>query len=293
MVATMQIMPWVVYAINFFLIGFTDRPRGKLFAVMICLPLVMNTFQFVVTDSFIKMRAGVTSHRVVEVEHKHEEEEEEYHRRVQGASCLGCLAPVPLAKAAAMYWGEEAAEPAGLMSTIFGASTLGTSSQAAVPGQGPSQQTTVPGAQDVGASSSVMATLFGSTQPDTSRALVVQPSDGVADSAGALSTAFASLSGAFRSGAPSPSPRSASGTVAQSAMGSRFPMYSAVGQGPQVAFDRGGRSFGPPPMISRASSVPEKEARAASSAAAEALSTPLAEPSGAGRGSGRRQSLKA
>lgn len=96
MVATMQIMPWVVYAINFLLIGFADRPQGKLFVVMICVPMVMNTFQFVVTDNFIKMRPGLASQRAVEVEHRleDEEEEEECHRRVHSVSCLGCTGPI-------------------------------------------------------------------------------------------------------------------------------------------------------------------------------------------------------
>mmetsp|Transcript_73032 Transcript_73032/g.152509 ORF Transcript_73032/g.152509 Transcript_73032/m.152509 type:complete len:239 (-) Transcript_73032:15-731(-) len=62
MVALMQSAPFLVYSVNFVLTWFNDNAREKLFVVMICVPLMMNTFQFVLTDNFIKKRRPVLYH---------------------------------------------------------------------------------------------------------------------------------------------------------------------------------------------------------------------------------------
>jgi len=56
MVALMQVLPQVVYAINAALSVFASMPRVKLFAVMIVIPMMMNSLQFVLTDNFIKRK---------------------------------------------------------------------------------------------------------------------------------------------------------------------------------------------------------------------------------------------
>mmetsp|Transcript_171187 Transcript_171187/g.548765 ORF Transcript_171187/g.548765 Transcript_171187/m.548765 type:complete len:155 (+) Transcript_171187:465-929(+) len=59
MVALMQAMPVLVYTANGALACFEYNAKVKLFVVMICVPLMMNTFQFVLTDNFIKKKKGV------------------------------------------------------------------------------------------------------------------------------------------------------------------------------------------------------------------------------------------
>mmetsp|Transcript_25499 Transcript_25499/g.51040 ORF Transcript_25499/g.51040 Transcript_25499/m.51040 type:complete len:229 (-) Transcript_25499:89-775(-) len=54
LVAFMQYCPGTVYAINYSLSGLDGNRRTKLFTVMIVIPMAMNTFQFVMTDNFIK-----------------------------------------------------------------------------------------------------------------------------------------------------------------------------------------------------------------------------------------------
>merc|ERR1712060_912267 len=56
MVALMQLIPDLVFGIDVLLGAFEHSPRVKLFVVMICIPMMMNTFQFVVTDNFIKKK---------------------------------------------------------------------------------------------------------------------------------------------------------------------------------------------------------------------------------------------
>lgn len=68
MVALMRVLPVIVFAIDDLLEVFEDRPQLKLFAVMICIPLVMNTFQFVITDNFIKKKKKRSNARSVSVQ---------------------------------------------------------------------------------------------------------------------------------------------------------------------------------------------------------------------------------
>lgn len=56
MVALMQTFPVLIYAINALFNSLAHMPRVKLFVVMICIPMMMNTFQFVITDNFIKKK---------------------------------------------------------------------------------------------------------------------------------------------------------------------------------------------------------------------------------------------
>merc|ERR1712024_247722 len=64
MVALMQSWRGLVLAVNSALASLDSVPQFKLFVVMICIPLAMNTLQFVLTDSFIKKRR----HQAVPVE---------------------------------------------------------------------------------------------------------------------------------------------------------------------------------------------------------------------------------
>merc|ERR1712194_601605 len=56
MVTFMRCCPVVVFAINSSLKPVEDNPQAKLFVVVIIVPLMMNTFQFLVTDNFIKKK---------------------------------------------------------------------------------------------------------------------------------------------------------------------------------------------------------------------------------------------
>lgn len=67
MVMFMQAVPVVVYSVNFVLTRLQDMPRTKLFTVMICIPLMMNTLQFVITDNFIKKRKTIDEEAEVEL----------------------------------------------------------------------------------------------------------------------------------------------------------------------------------------------------------------------------------
>lgn len=56
MVALMRSCPIVVEGIDMALHSLNDQAQLKLFVVMICIPVTMNTFQFLLTDEFIKKK---------------------------------------------------------------------------------------------------------------------------------------------------------------------------------------------------------------------------------------------
>eukprot|EP00443_Scrippsiella_acuminata_P122260 CAMPEP_0115584504 /NCGR_PEP_ID=MMETSP0272-20121206/6718_1 /TAXON_ID=71861 /ORGANISM="Scrippsiella trochoidea, Strain CCMP3099" /LENGTH=191 /DNA_ID=CAMNT_0003019541 /DNA_START=111 /DNA_END=684 /DNA_ORIENTATION=- len=56
MVGLMKTVPVIVLLVNSALSSLEDTPKIKLVVVMIFVPLMMNTFQFVLTDGFIKKR---------------------------------------------------------------------------------------------------------------------------------------------------------------------------------------------------------------------------------------------
>lgn len=56
MVALMQFVPLFSLIVQSGLVVFNETPRMKLFVVMIIVPAMMNTFQFVLTDQFIKRK---------------------------------------------------------------------------------------------------------------------------------------------------------------------------------------------------------------------------------------------
>merc|ERR1712087_688348 len=56
----MRAFPVLVYFVHNALDSVNSLPRIKLFVVMICIPLVMNAFQFVLTDDIIKKRPTET-----------------------------------------------------------------------------------------------------------------------------------------------------------------------------------------------------------------------------------------
>jgi len=61
MVALMQALPALVLANNFLLAPLAERPKLKLFVVMIIIPCAMNTLQFWLTDNFIKKKETATA----------------------------------------------------------------------------------------------------------------------------------------------------------------------------------------------------------------------------------------
>merc|ERR1712111_54520 len=55
-VVFMKVCPAVIFWIDALLSPWQDKPKDKLPIVMIAIPLIMNTFQLLVTDKFIKKR---------------------------------------------------------------------------------------------------------------------------------------------------------------------------------------------------------------------------------------------
>lgn len=58
MVALMRGLPAIVLTVRAVLAGMEGTPQFKLFVVMVCIPVCMNTLQFVLTDNFIKKRGA-------------------------------------------------------------------------------------------------------------------------------------------------------------------------------------------------------------------------------------------
>merc|ERR1719491_668615 len=61
MVALMQALPSLVLANNFLLVPLAERPKLKLFVVMIIIPCAMNTLRFWLVDNFIKKKETATA----------------------------------------------------------------------------------------------------------------------------------------------------------------------------------------------------------------------------------------